>query len=580
MQHEIKQTFLRDRLLELFHKDTLDSFRVRIHNTNSLLLELKLLLVGWEQKRVQSFETVKLCAEDLITCLKNDNFISIPNYNRELFLSDLNSLTKTDGIKFDIHQLVYFLDKLLDVNKDTYIQKLFEEVEDVVFSEDEIEEVDFILTMERIDSSCTKLASELINIGYSKTYIYLVIRSISKKPLALFKSEFHSFRDLVLTRRVKEFAVIFKLTSKNELTDVTFINELVDHIDNIYLTRKVNENYASFIAPDNYSKFGVFLINAFDQFTAIKESKVKLSELFDKVHLGYNGLEVTTHPMALVVNTAEKHGARLNQVGYMIDGIFESNQSLYDKFNNLIVKINSNQNITKDVKDRLLSALRYLRLGNNSIEIEQRFIDYWIGLEFIFSFPQKGQSTYVRLKENIVSILSSCYVKRNFYILQQMLIEENGIEIQVNYWELTEHEFDQLIITITSPLLRFHIQKTKPIIFGHSDKRRDYITKHVNNLNQNVARIYHLRNELIHEAALKQDIENITSNLRYYLVFVLNQLITYFSDLSVDAVENQKLFTMDDMFSEYKMWKKYIENEWKLEVILSVPVQVDLIKKS
>jgi hypothetical protein len=105
------------------------------------------------------------------------------------------------------------------------------------------------------------------------------------------------------------------------------------------------------------------------------------------------------------------------------------------------------------------------------------------------------------------------------------------------------------------------------------------ITNHIENLNQNISRIYHLRNELIHEAALKQDIENITSNLRYYLVFVLNQLISYFSKLPNTITDEKKLYTLDDMFSEFKMLKKQIEKEWNLEVILAIPVEMDLLEK-
>jgi len=90
MQHANKQVFLIDRLLELFHKDTLDSYRVRIHNTNSLLKELKNLITGYEQNRVKRFEMMKLCAEELKSSLKNDDFLDktayLENANAKIIL--------------------------------------------------------------------------------------------------------------------------------------------------------------------------------------------------------------------------------------------------------------------------------------------------------------------------------------------------------------------------------------------------------------------------------------------------------------------------------------------------------------
>lgn len=578
MQHQLKQSFLRERLLELFHKDTLDSYRVRIHNSNSLLKELKLILIGWEQKKVQSFDTVRFCGEELISCVKNDDFLDLSSYSKDLLITDLTSLAKSDG-KYDIPHLVYILDILLNSNKDVYIHRLFEEIQDVVFTEEDFPVSEFIPVMERIDGVCIKLATELMNIGYSKTYIYRIINKIADMPLAGFNDNFKLFRKLILAKKSIDFVVVFKVVSKNELEEVTLLNELVDEIDKALLTKKVTGTYSSFVASDKYSKFWICPISANDQYVAIKKSKTQLSALFDKIHLGYNGLNFSINSRALVINMNEKNKARLNPVDFMIDGDFASNQDLYSKFNELFANIDKNSTIARDVKDRIYSALRYLRLGNNAVEIEQRFINYWIGLEFLFSFPQKSQHTFSRLKENLVNVLLCCYLKRNLYILKRMLKKEGLITDQEDFWTFSEPDFDSLISKVTSPLLRFHIQKTKSLIFGNSEKRSRYIKKHEDNLNQNLSRIYHLRNELIHEAALKQDIENITSNLRYYLVFVLNQLISYFSKLSVVANVEDRMFNIDDVFYEYKLWKKRIEKDWAFEVIMAVPVEMDLIDK-
>ncbi|WP_219481153.1 hypothetical protein [Segatella buccae] len=64
----------------------------------------------------------------------------------------------------------------------------------------------------------------------------------------------------------------------------------------------------------------------------------------------------------------------------------------------------------------------------------------------------------------------------------------------------------------------------------NTENIKQYIKNHRNNLEFHITRIYRLRNELIHEAAIKQDMANVTSNLRFYLVFTLNQLIVFLTE--------------------------------------------------
>lgn len=78
-------------------------------------------------------------------------------------------------------------------------------------------------------------------------------------------------------------------------------------------------------------------------------------------------------------------------------------------------------------------------------------------------------------------------------------------------------------------LMRYRASKMKSHL-RQRESIRNYMKQHESNLRQHLSRIYRLRNELVHEAAIKQDMVNVTSNLRFYLMFVINQMIGYFSD--------------------------------------------------
>ncbi len=581
MKHDIKHSFLLERLIELFHKDTLDSYRVRIHNSNSLLKELKTLILGFTQNRVQRFETVKLCAEELMSALNTDDYLDWDNYSKELFLEDINKLLKlNDKESFNWHEYIFLLEKFIQKNKDTYITTLFQKLEENVFDDIDFPEDQFVPIIGKIDQIATLLASELINIGYSKSYLFYVIDNfIKKQTFNEFRNNFIKFRESILHRNCIDFCIVYKIFLRNEKNSVSFVDAFVDEIPAAFLSENLKSRYIKFYKPEKMAKLICFTVSALDNYSAIKQSKAKLSELFDKIHIGYNNLEVNLHSHALVINTAEPEKVNLLSTNYSFDGIFESNEDLYNKYNVILDEIKNNTKIEPDVKDRINSALRYLRLGNKTVEIEQRFIDYWIALEFLFSSPIKEQNTYGRLKENMINILACGYIKRNMMFLNQQLIKEDLINESQLFGLLSDAELDKIRdSTNISPLLRYRFQRTRSNILSKSDKRRKYISTHRTNLNQNISRIYHLRNELIHEAALKQDIENITSNLRYYLVFVLNQMLVYFSNLSIITNE-QKIYSMDDLFYEFKVWRRSIEKNYDKDVIMSVPLEIDLINK-
>lgn len=107
----------------------------------------------------------------------------------------------------------------------------------------------------------------------------------------------------------------------------------------------------------------------------------------------------------------------------------------------------------------------------------------------------------------------------------------------------------------------------------NSESVKNYLKAHKTNLEQHLARIYRLRNELIHEAAIKQDIANVTSNLRSYLVFILNQLVSYFSDdshnfLSLNMLQFQLM---------YESFLNLIEKYHSIKYIMDVPLANEYI---
>ncbi len=105
---------------------------------------------------------------------------------------------------------------------------------------------------------------------------------------------------------------------------------------------------------------------------------------------------------------------------------------LYEKLS----LIEKSELVLADVKDRITAALRHLRIGDGQVELEQQFINYWIALEFIFASSSSKDSTYSRIKENLVNLLSACYVKRNILYLENWMKREGMLEDGENLIEM------------------------------------------------------------------------------------------------------------------------------------------------
>lgn len=99
-----------------------------------------------------------------------------------------------------------------------------------------------------------------------------------------------------------------------------------------------------------------------------------------------------------------------------------------------------------------------------------------------------------------------------------------------------------------------------------------YIKRHRENLEIHFTRIYRLRNEIIHDAATNTNSELIASNLRYYLTFILNELIDFLSK------NHAKETSIEDYFILNEIELGNIEHSgYPLAQLLEVDCSIDFI---
>ncbi|MBK7290100.1 MAG: hypothetical protein IPI78_07635 [Chitinophagaceae bacterium] len=445
--------------------------------------------------------------------------------------------------------------------------------------------------LEKIDLSLNILFSELIHRDFSKSYLYRLLYGIFVNTLVQgnnFVTHFASFRTRILSAAIR-YEVIFRTDTTQKVYDsISAIQNatlrLADDINDIRLTGSRGAELSNFNVTATNRKFIRCVVSASDYLAALKKARSVLSEYLDVINLGLADEFLHIHQRALVVDTRSPGSADFQHNVNILDGSYRVEKDHYLEFTRKLPTILNSGDVQGETKEKIKSAIRYLRLGNQSTEVEHKFINYWIGLEYLFS-NYESQNTINRIKEHFINAHLLAYLKRNTYSFKNDFGKISSANQALapsfsagDYSCLSEKTFftdaGQHLLS-THPLIAYRALKLHKWFFpvgGGTANASDYLKKHKANLETHFTRIYRLRNEIIHDAATNTNNEHIVSNLRYYLTFILNELIDFFSRNS------GKLISIEDYFVQNEIEIGNIEHSgYPLDQLLNVDCSIDFI---
>jgi len=503
---------------------------------------------------LKRFETAKRVIDESLLLIEIEKELTFNSINKEYFIE----LLKNAQDKL-YKKLIAATQVILRTNEH-YIASIFEKTKNEINSCNTNQNLQAyeLLELERLTGL---LVTELLHLGYSKTYlnniIFLIFAKNNKNNT--FDQCFQSFAQLK-DKEEEEFSVIFKLIIpkedlRNQLLIIEEPNIDYDQEQITAFIKQTNSQGRRFLEiSEGFSKHLLIRVHSKDGYTVIEKAKEKLSEILDRIFLGYNQPNIRVYKEALTISVNRPEKAKSNPVNYLIFGSYVSNQSLYETLQKKLSIIFKNALISNDTKQKIKSSIRYLRLGNGSTELEQKFLNYWIGLEFIFATSVKDISSFSRLIENFPNSHQLIYFKRNIKEFHED-IKRLKINSDLTFFdeeypkylnEETNYDFIKEKYLHTRPILAFRAYQLKSTLF-QKERRLKKIKRHRKDLEWNLARIYRIRNEIIHEAALKPNIARISSHIRYYLTFMIISLIEFLEDSPLD-VNSDRQVTIDDFF--------------------------------
>ena len=189
------------------------------------------------------------------------------------------------------------------------------------------------------------------------------------------------------------------------------------------------------------------------------------------------------------------------------------------------------------------------------MELEQKFISYWSGLESLFSNYNPDENNFARLSTIFPVCHKIWYLKRNLIEFDRD-IKRLGVTNNISNFSNTDINYlsndtvyNEIITNfkIDNPLLAFRAFSLKLIIEKEKDRMK-ILENHTQNLQWNIARAYRIRNEIIHDAVINSEIVHITSHLKYYLLFILNSLLDFLSTSPIDVNKDNKI-DLDDFYT-------------------------------
>ncbi len=595
------QKFFIEKSLELLSSRTIDSYRVRVKNPKTILEELAHCIEDFEKGKIKHFETIKTkskdtfaLVDDAISLLKDSNYLCFNTISSEYFDKLLLEL-ESNNYKKLLSSL-----KIILKDNENYLETLVSQFE-ILFQEDYQDKSsnEIFEHLRKVEKILNILYTELIDTGFSKSYLYKLVYGVFVNSLIDskdFDTHFTNFKTRILSEKI-EHQVVFKVETSNKVAEAisstVFSSDISikNDIDTINLDRQDRQNeLGRFKAKVGVTKFIKCKIDAFDHIAALKLAKNILAEHLDVINLGLSGefLSINNTVLVIIGIDVSKNGVFHNNVN-RLDGKYKVEKEHYIEFTRKLPSILNNAQIISETKEKIKSAIRYLRLGNESTEVEHKFINYWIGLEFFFSNYESG-STIVRLKEHFINAHSLAYVKRNVYSFLRNFEElSNEDKASITPYNASDKDFaylqsrefyTQIATKLLDkyPLLAYKADKFNKRFFKDAKadaNAKEYLKEHKKNLEIHFTRIYRLRNEIIHDAATNTKNEQIASNLRYYLTFILNDIIDFLANKQYEANET---VSIDDYFILNEITLGNIEqNSSKLDNLLNVSCNIDFI---
>lgn len=574
--------------IELLSIYTIDSYRIRLHNPKTLLEELREVIYSSIQGVLTNNDYVEFASKELKRLLSEDNDgLVFKHLNKKHFLSILEKPNRNN------YSLILQSSNIILKYNTEYLDNVYRDISNILNSYTKFVDskgaiapsyaIEYEIVKKKLIRLLEYFYIELINKGFSKQYLYKRIQSIFvyNTHFTNFDIQYNRFEQLIKSDN-ENYTVIFSIEDQsfkyNELKKIDARYSFVDKILKNKFCSKISDSGKEFIEKNKQYILIAISFQSKDYFSAVQLGINKFSKDLNIYHLGYNRKYYKIASQCLVIGDKDPSQSSVLPSNYQIDGYFHDSGDIFDNILDKITKLKQ-KNIDKDSYKKILSAIRYYRTGSESPELETKLLNYWIGLEFIFTSFSSEEKTIDRIRKYFPISHSLIYIKRNLVDFHKTLKRLNLDQQVTSYndsliYLLSNIAYEDVKSKSTSELLVYRANFFQKW-YQEPNKIGDSLRKHQENLVWNITRLYRIRNEIVHNAAIKNGIYTNIAHLKYYLTFILNSILDFMAENAID-VDNDGKISIDDYFIAQEILFGCLQKE-KLQKYLEVEIPLNFL---
>lgn len=547
----------------MVHRNSLDSHRVRCMNSMNILRELFDLLsktlpkIEEDVKRVAQ-EALKIIGDDKVI---NDHFTKTWMRLKPL----IEALNGKDGSKNNA-LIRYFLRDFLKELGESYKKAVLFELRKAIFDTKNEEDV----------FKCTgTLLSLLIDEGHSIEELFAIVQNVfisnrSAVPRT-FQENFEFFCQMV-EREKSEYEIIFRLEGgkKPDLIPEQIAGIRFERTPSLAdSTGRVR----SFLSPGQNVLFARIKVVSQDDRSAGLVAKDNLEEILDLIRFELEQ-EVVSIDQEFISIRTDKNTSRV----FKLPGHIPNPQKNVDKdsfqlFIRTVGDTFQNDPAARESRERLKSAFRFYRMGRDSQEFENKFLNWWTGLEYLVRVGERG-SIIGEIEKRFLPLMVLNYTRKHLEsyrntlayckieIPQKTLEKFGASDLRelglADLFSLIHNstDYDEIVKQLGSfPSVHLHLERFKEQT-KTPKSISDFLSQHEERLQWHINRIYRIRCDIVHSAEYTVNLTLLCANLEYYLKSILSTILEQLS-------RNKSIISLNEVFDRIEHACSSVKNDLK-----------------
>ena len=389
---------------ELLHRKAFDTYRVNLHNPYTIFSELHTSIEKLNKKRIKRFDpNISSIGEEAVSLIQEDLIDSVFQFGSFSKKQAIELLTKTcvknkDGIK---NRSLSLLSKTILQSNSDFKTKLFEKIRELVLENNDN-------NFASIDIFSSWIITQLISEGYSRKFVINHIRK--SRSFIQRGNPFEAGYNILIEQfafECQDYEVLYKVkcqTPDDIKTTSESITKSQDFPGQFSTNTWVNDKFKETSDEEFYLSVK---IKALDFWSALRKSQPILSETVEINILHDFHQTISVDKQVLIIHS-ESNKFRFTTCEESLDGFYAYCEEDFFRF----VENFKNLKENSIAREKIRSAIRFYKLGNESTELEHKFLNYWIGFEQLFSAIDTDEDSIKRIKSFFIPINSNYYWQR------------------------------------------------------------------------------------------------------------------------------------------------------------------------